>query len=1055
MSIYKGNKKVVALYKGATPIIRRYKGTQLIFDATQSDEPIINDTLSFAWSGTSSTMQYKINGTTYTASTNPYSTTLSELGITDFTNANTMFNSKRAITAVTSIPDTSNVTNMYYMFRYLGVSELEVTKTMNTSACTNMGFMFAYCPNLTSLDLSSFDTSRVYNMEMMFYNDTKLDYLNISGWDLRNVTSKSAMFGNGCKPSTIIMNGCDCDTILFIRQQIQNNGVDHTKVVQTDTVCPTYETSSEITYNIHIEIPSCAYNQYVYPDGVEIVTNITDEYGVSSVTSNWMAESDYIVKFQLKEGGMEVEGDNPTSEERVIVGIVYYNDEYIGEYTFTQLGNTLDDDYDIILELEDYGNGYGQFKLNNKTIEPTTSPYKANLSDLGIDELTSFNFSNSNITKIVKMPNTSKVTTLSNNFAYSSLESIDTSDWDLSSLNNASFAYGHISKPKNIHIDTEAYGNCTNFQGFYGGCTSLTNASLPNTDNVTNLSYAFYKCSSLEVATFTTMVNCNSIAHMFDGCSSLTSVNGNFFPNVLEDASYCFKDCSSIPMTTWRQQGKLNYLLKQGVCTNTSNMFNGTNFDDGIFRYDEWKVSNVTDMSYMFANTNITEFNFEYWDWWRCTNFSYMFENCDKLISIDFSNKDFQSAEDMSYMFASCDSLREVKFNSINSTFNPTNVDGMFDKCPNLQTVRCNDCNVYNVLKQALESSGLDYSQILLCEDCDCGDGSIQLSCNFDKSTPINELYIDMNDLPSVEGYWFISFSYDQYSDGDCDNCSWDSGNAYICLHENSYKINGYGNIRENIGSITDLPLIDGYYHLLLPKPMYFKCGEMNAPFDKVYISHPLGFTDKIAFTSYNNSQEITLNDKQYGLYDSSDYSEIEDGKYIFNKSIYDLTNGDIDSCDQIYSTRRMFYGCYDINTLEILPCTTNVTNMSEMFSQTESITPDLNLTSLDTSNVTDMSNMFYQCAAITMDLSGWNTANVTNMNYMFYNCEYLETLDLSGWSLNWSSGGWNILETNNMFSFCIHLEEVIMKDCSDDTISCIRQALDECGRSSTKIVTY
>ena len=29
---------MVALYKGATPIIRRYNGTQLIFDATPSDD---------------------------------------------------------------------------------------------------------------------------------------------------------------------------------------------------------------------------------------------------------------------------------------------------------------------------------------------------------------------------------------------------------------------------------------------------------------------------------------------------------------------------------------------------------------------------------------------------------------------------------------------------------------------------------------------------------------------------------------------------------------------------------------------------------------------------------------------------------------------------------------------------------------------------------------------------------------------------------------------------------------------------------------------------------
>lgn len=340
---------MVALYKGATPIIRRYKGTQLIFDATQSDEPK-NETLSFAWSGTSSTMQYKLNGTTYTASKNPFTTTLTELSITDFTNANAMFNSKRAITAVTSIPDTSNVTNMYYMFRYLGVKELDVTKTMNTSACTDMGFMFAYCPNLTSLDLSSFDTSKVNNMQMMFYNDTKLDYLDISGWDLRNVTSKSGMFGNGCKPSKVIMNGCDCDTILFIRQELRNNGVDHTKVVQTDTVCPLGERKEDVRYNVYAD-SSCAWNKYVYPDSVNKEITIIDEYGVTSRETFTLSSTEYTVKFELK-GGTSVEGDNESDEAREIYGNINYNGEIIYTYTFTQMAKPTEVDSSFYLSCD-------------------------------------------------------------------------------------------------------------------------------------------------------------------------------------------------------------------------------------------------------------------------------------------------------------------------------------------------------------------------------------------------------------------------------------------------------------------------------------------------------------------------------------------------------------------------------------------------------------------------------------------------------------------------------------------------------------------------------
>ena len=100
------------------------------------------DTLSFAWSGSSSSQTFKINNTTYTAKTNPYVTTLSDLNVSSFTSAQYMFSSCANITAITSIPCTNNVTDMIYMFDR--------------------------CTSLTSLDLSSFDTSNVTNMEYMF-----------------------------------------------------------------------------------------------------------------------------------------------------------------------------------------------------------------------------------------------------------------------------------------------------------------------------------------------------------------------------------------------------------------------------------------------------------------------------------------------------------------------------------------------------------------------------------------------------------------------------------------------------------------------------------------------------------------------------------------------------------------------------------------------------------------------------------------------------------------------------------------------------------------------
>lgn len=602
---------MVALYKGATPIIRRYKGTQLIFDATINDDNN-GETLSFAWSGTSSTMQYKLNGTTYTASSNPFTTTLTDLGIDKFTNANTMFNSKRAITAVTSIPDTSNVTDMYYMFRYLGVSELDVTKTMNTSACTNMSFMFAYCPNLTSLDLSSFDTSKVNNMQMMFYNDTKLDYLDISGWDLRNVTSKSGMFGNGCKPSKVIMNGCDCDTILFIRQELRNNGVDHTKAVQTDTVCPTYETYSKITYSILKSGDNCAYNEYIYPSSVIENTDKKDEYGVTSNTSNYI--TNYTVKFQLQEGGASVEGDNETGKERIIVGVVYYNDEYIGEYLFKQAAkptdsggssNSLSCDFDKSTQITDL------------YIDMDNLPEEGGFWWVGFSyypnqegDCNNCNWSNGDL----------RISLYENRYD-------GIMNGEITQLEQVNGLY-------HLHLDTPLYFICgeqnSHLERYY------LKPEKSNNNISLRLNYPFEF-----------NLNLNNNQYMFNS-DELTD-NG--------DNTYTFtKD--------------VNEILGDEKLFNCTNAFSSIN--TRLVELISFPItSNVDNIGGMFMGCgNITSLDLSNWDTSQIWNMRQLFYNCDALTSLNLSNWTIKDECDTDLMFNGCGHLREIYLkNSDNATY--------------------------------------------------------------------------------------------------------------------------------------------------------------------------------------------------------------------------------------------------------------------------------------------------------------------------------------------------------------------------------------------------
>lgn len=97
--------------------------------------------------------------------------------------------------------DTSNVTDMDWMFdRCSSLTNLDVSH-FDTRKVTNMGSMFAYCNNLTSLDVSHFDTRSVTNMGSMFYECSSLMNLDVSLFDTGKVTDMSYMF-HGCNSLT-------------------------------------------------------------------------------------------------------------------------------------------------------------------------------------------------------------------------------------------------------------------------------------------------------------------------------------------------------------------------------------------------------------------------------------------------------------------------------------------------------------------------------------------------------------------------------------------------------------------------------------------------------------------------------------------------------------------------------------------------------------------------------------------------------------------------------------------------------------------------------------
>ncbi len=109
--------------------------------------------------------------------------------------------------------DTSNVTDMSYMFEDCkNLKSLDV-KDFDTRRVVNMRWMFRGCENLTELDVSSFDTSSVTDMSSMFNECVNLTSIDVSRFDTSQVTDMSCMFASCKKLTSIDVSNFDTSNV--------------------------------------------------------------------------------------------------------------------------------------------------------------------------------------------------------------------------------------------------------------------------------------------------------------------------------------------------------------------------------------------------------------------------------------------------------------------------------------------------------------------------------------------------------------------------------------------------------------------------------------------------------------------------------------------------------------------------------------------------------------------------------------------------------------------------------------------------------------------------
>ena len=93
-----------------------------------------------------------------------------------------------------SFADARPTTTYSWFYNMQRLLTIEGMKYLNTSEVTNMAYMFTDCTQLRSLDLSAFNTSKVTGMPGMFSGCCMLTILDLSAFNTSKVTFMTHMF---------------------------------------------------------------------------------------------------------------------------------------------------------------------------------------------------------------------------------------------------------------------------------------------------------------------------------------------------------------------------------------------------------------------------------------------------------------------------------------------------------------------------------------------------------------------------------------------------------------------------------------------------------------------------------------------------------------------------------------------------------------------------------------------------------------------------------------------------------------------------------------------
>ena len=448
-----------------------------------------------------------------------------------------------------------------------------------------------------------------------------------------------------------------------------------------------------------------------------------------------------------------------------------------------------------------------------------------------------------------------------------------------------------------------------------------------------------------------------------------------------------------------------------------------------IYRNKKYKLKeNFEDIDINYNHKDIIKLKFIMLN--NIIDISYMFFNCNSLISLSASHKNGTDKNiniiNMKYMLFGCKSLQNLpNFYLLNLIQNNIIFELTYkvdEKNKSKLKILGDSFIKYNKDKVIIIYNNYELELKKYYNDINNNQGDkIKILLCLDKN--INSLYdlfgdcvslisieyfkinIESNDIENESNSISLDFINDR-----CDEyfslCEYDKFSNISNINNNLfYFSSSISNMSSNTLKCISQPDIS----------IFSKVEKMSSMFK--------GCKSLISLPDMSNWNTSNVEDMRYMFYGCKSLISLPDISNWNTSNVWDMW-GLFQGCNSLISLPDIsnwntynveyfyfiFAGCHSLITLPDISNwnTSNVKNMSLLFLDCNSLISIPDISKWDTSKVTTLESMFKECKSLISlpDISKWDISKVETMNYMFLRCESLILLpDISKWDTKHLSG--------------------------------------------------